>query len=101
MTLPEGKYGAILADPPWSFLTYGKKRTTPHRTAVDHYQTMTHADLVALPVASAAAKDCALLGQGYGVEDISLKLECSVADVRREVEIYRQEGRIKAIVRGK
>ena len=42
-----------------------------------------------------------LLGQGYGVEDISLKLECSVADVRREVEIYRQEGRIKAIVRGK
>ena len=42
-----------------------------------------------------------LLGQGYGVDDISLKLECSVADVRREVEIYRQEGRIKAIVRGK
>lgn len=42
-----------------------------------------------------------LLGQGYGVEDISLKLECSVADVRREVEIYRQEGRLKEIVRGK
>ena len=42
-----------------------------------------------------------LLGQGYGVEDISLKLECSVADVRREVEIYRLEGRIKEIVRGK
>lgn len=42
-----------------------------------------------------------LLGQGFGVEDICLKLECSVADVRREVEIYRQEGRIKAIVRGK
>lgn len=42
-----------------------------------------------------------LLGQGFGVEDISLKLECSVEDVRREVEIYRQEGRIKEIVRGK
>lgn len=42
-----------------------------------------------------------LLGQGYGVEDISLKLECSVADVRREVEIYRLEGRLKEIVRGK
>ena len=42
-----------------------------------------------------------LLGQGFGVEDISLKLECSVADVRREVEIYRQEGRLKEIVRGK
>lgn len=42
-----------------------------------------------------------LLGQGYGVEDICLKLECSVADLRREVEIYRLEGRIKEIVRGK
>lgn len=42
-----------------------------------------------------------LLGQGFGVEDIAIKLECSVADVRREVEIYRQEGRIKEIVRGK
>ncbi len=60
MTLPEGKYGAILADPPWSFLTYGKKRTTPHRTEVDHYHTMTHGDLVAMPVADLAAKDCAL-----------------------------------------
>ena len=42
-----------------------------------------------------------LLGKGFGVEDIAIKLECSVADVRREVEIYRQEGRIKEIVRGK
>jgi len=42
-----------------------------------------------------------LLGHGFGVEDIAIKLECSVADVRREVEIYRQEGRIKEIVRGK
>lgn len=42
-----------------------------------------------------------LLGQGFGVEDIAIELECSVADVRREVEIYLQEGRIKEIVRGK
>ncbi len=42
-----------------------------------------------------------LLGQGFGVEDIAIKLNCRVADVRREVEIYRQEGRIKEIVRGK
>lgn len=42
-----------------------------------------------------------LLGQGFGVEDIAIELECIVADVRREVEIYRQEGRIKEIVRGK
>ena len=42
-----------------------------------------------------------LLGQSFGVEDIAIKLNCRVADVRREVEIYRQEGRIKEIVRGK
>lgn len=42
-----------------------------------------------------------LLGQCLGVEDIAIKLDCRVADVRREVEIYRQEGRIKEIVRGK
>ena len=60
MTLPDGQFGAILCDPPWSFLTYGKKRATPHRTAEDHYQTMTHDDLVQIPVLSAAGKDCAL-----------------------------------------
>lgn len=42
-----------------------------------------------------------LLGKGFGVEDIAVKLECAVSDVRREVEIYRQEGRIKEIVRGR
>lgn len=43
----------------------------------------------------------ALLSEGFGVEDIAVKLACSVGDVRREVEIYRQEGRITEIVRGK
>jgi N6-adenosine-specific RNA methylase IME4 len=60
MMLPPGPFGAILCDPPWSFLTYGKKRTTPHRTAEDHYQTMPADDLKGLPVASVAARDCAL-----------------------------------------
>lgn len=60
MNLPDGKFGAILADPPWSFLTYGKKRTTSHRGAEEHYMTMTHEDLLGLPVQSVAAKDCAL-----------------------------------------
>lgn len=41
-----------------------------------------------------------LLGQGFGVEDIAVRLGCKAGDVRREVEIYRQEGRIKEIVRG-
>lgn len=60
MTFPTGPFGCILADPPWGFQTYGKKRTTPHRCAEDHYQTMTAADLQALPVASCAARNCAL-----------------------------------------
>lgn len=60
MTLPPGPFGVILADPPWAFLTYGKKRTTPHRSAQEHYPTMTNRKLRALPVASVAARDCAL-----------------------------------------
>lgn len=58
--LPTGPFATILCDPPWGFLTYGKKRTTPHRGAEDHYETMTHDDLRALAVADAAGKDCAL-----------------------------------------
>ena len=66
MTLPvfsgllAGSYGAILCDPPWSFLTYSGHTVTPHRAATDWYETMKLADLQALPVASLAAKDCAL-----------------------------------------
>ncbi len=66
MTLPvfyqlsPGSYGAIVADPPWSFLTYSGNHTTPHRCAEDHYDTMTLEGLSVLPVASLAAKDCAL-----------------------------------------
>lgn len=41
-----------------------------------------------------------LLSQGYGVEDIAIRLKCGVEDIRREVAIYRQEGRIEDIVRG-
>lgn len=54
------KYGAILVDPPWSFKTFSGKRGTPHRTANDHYVTMTSAELMALPVADFAAPNCAL-----------------------------------------
>jgi N6-adenosine-specific RNA methylase IME4 len=58
--LPQKHFGAILADPPWAFKTWSGKTATPHRTANDHYSTMGGADLEALPVASLAAKDCAL-----------------------------------------
>jgi N6-adenosine-specific RNA methylase IME4 len=55
-----GHYGAILADPPWSFKPWGGKHGTPHRTANDHYVTQSAEWLTDLPVASLAAKDCAL-----------------------------------------
>ena len=63
MTIPTipGGYRCILADPPWSFLTYGNRRTTPHRGKNEHYGTMTAEELMGLPVGDVAAKDCALL----------------------------------------
>jgi hypothetical protein len=42
-----------------------------------------------------------LLGQGLGVEDIAIRLGCSAEDIRREIEIYREEGRLTEIVRPK
>lgn len=42
-----------------------------------------------------------LLGKGLGVEDIAIRLNCAADDVRREVSILRQEGRLAEIVRPK
>jgi N6-adenosine-specific RNA methylase IME4 len=53
-------YGAILADPPWSFRSWGGKTGTPHRGAHDHYATTPEAALAALPVAELTRDDCAL-----------------------------------------
>lgn len=78
----DGGFGAILLDPPWSFETYGKKHTTPHQGATDHYSVMSASDLRALPVIGSASKDCAMfmwvvdshldealaLGAAYGFE---------------------------------
>ena len=58
--LPKGPFSCIVADPPWGFKTWSGKRGTPHRTANDHYSTMTKLELQALPVADSCAKDCAL-----------------------------------------
>lgn len=54
------KYRVILADPPWSFKTWGGKTGTPHRTANDHYRTIATPNLMTLPVPEHAAEDCAL-----------------------------------------
>src|SRR5215475_1888235 len=52
------KFGAIYADPPWSFEVYSGKGKA--RSAETHYPTMKLADIAALPIARLAAKNCAL-----------------------------------------
>lgn len=56
---PTGKYGAILADPPWSFRVWSKN-TGQGRSAEAHYRTMDLDAIKALPVAELAADRCAL-----------------------------------------
>jgi N6-adenosine-specific RNA methylase IME4 len=52
------KYGAILADPPWSFKAYSGPRL-PQRSDHQHYAVESHEDLVAL-APKEAADNCAL-----------------------------------------
>jgi hypothetical protein len=54
---PRGRFGAVYADPPWSFATYSKTRQT--RSAENHCAVMDLDAIKALPVASIAADDCA------------------------------------------
>lgn len=61
-------YGAILADPPWSFNSWSDKgKNRPPDAMVRqkglverHYKTMDMDEIAALPVGELAAKDCAL-----------------------------------------
>lgn len=57
--LPSGPFGCILADPPWSFRTFGGADVAPARGA-QPYSVMSLADIKALPVGDVAAKDCLL-----------------------------------------
>lgn len=57
--LERGKYGAILADPPWAFEAWSGA-TLPSRVADAHYSTMGIADIAALPVSDLAGPDCVL-----------------------------------------
>lgn len=52
------KYGAILADPAWAYTMRGPKgfRKSPEA----HYQTMSEAEIAALPVEKLASGDCLL-----------------------------------------
>jgi len=65
--LERGKYGAILADPPWRFETYnekGRQRSPDWKRfkglPSKHYDTMSTGDIRALPVADLAAENCCL-----------------------------------------
>jgi N6-adenosine-specific RNA methylase IME4 len=59
--LPPGPYGCILADPAWPWRTFAGKDTVPHRTEDAPYKPMPMEEMLALPVADVAAKDCVLI----------------------------------------
>ena len=54
----DGKYGAILVDPPWQFK--GRASGPTDRSTELHYPTMSMDELAALPVADLAADNCVL-----------------------------------------
>ena len=53
--LPRGHFGAILADPPWKFVTYSERGQG--RSASRHYKVMTFEEIASLPVHDVAAPD--------------------------------------------
>jgi N6-adenosine-specific RNA methylase IME4 len=57
--LPRGHFGAIYADPPWSFRVWSKD-TGQGRSAESHYGTMPMDEIAKLPVSDLAAEDCVL-----------------------------------------
>jgi N6-adenosine-specific RNA methylase IME4 len=59
--LKRAHFQALLADPPWRFITYDKQTAVKARGREDiHYLTMTLEEIKALPVASLAADDAVL-----------------------------------------
>jgi N6-adenosine-specific RNA methylase IME4 len=56
--IPRRHYGAIYADPPWSFRAWSTKGTG--RGAEQHYPTLAFDELAAFPVAELAGDRCAL-----------------------------------------
>jgi N6-adenosine-specific RNA methylase IME4 len=65
--LPTGKYGTILADPPWDFEAWVDHGFTGQRSGKNYgssrgptYSTMRETELAALPIGELAAPDCVL-----------------------------------------
>lgn len=57
--LTKNGYGAILADPPWKFETWGSQENSATATE-NHYSTMTIDEISKLPVGDLATKDAVL-----------------------------------------
>lgn len=57
--IPQDHYRVVLADPPWRYLTYSAKGLG--KSADRHYNTMSIADIKALPVRQVCAKDAVVL----------------------------------------
>lgn len=56
--LPPNHFGAVLADPPWSYRTWSAKGTG--RSAEQHYSTMGAQQICSLAIANVCAADCVL-----------------------------------------
>ena len=54
LPFPDKQYTVIYADPPWSY-TQGGKTKSSHGVAKQHYQTMTTAEICAMPIKSLCA----------------------------------------------
>jgi N6-adenosine-specific RNA methylase IME4 len=52
------RFGAILADPPWDYVTYSERGQD--RGASRHYKVQTLDEILAMPVEPLAARDCVL-----------------------------------------
>lgn len=57
-TLQRNHYGALLVDPPWAWSSWSKTRQL--RAAERHYDVMSSAQILSLPVEDLAKPDCAL-----------------------------------------
>ena len=58
MTLPQGPWDIIVADPPWLLMSNSDSR--PGRNARRHYPCMRDGEIAALPVPDVAARDALL-----------------------------------------
>ena len=56
LQLPDRRYSVIYADPPWAYGQGGKGKSS-HGIARQHYDTMTTAEICAMPIPSICAED--------------------------------------------